>query len=131
MDLKQYFTERRGIGIMSTSNGAGVVDTALYARPHVLKEDEVAFIMRDRLTHANLQENAHANYLFLENGLGYGGVRLFLTRLDESNDQQLINKMSRRGRNPEEDRAGGERYLVRFRVDRALQLVGAEEILFE
>ncbi|MDD3620097.1 MAG: pyridoxamine 5'-phosphate oxidase family protein [Desulfobulbaceae bacterium] len=128
MKLNQYFEEKKGVGVMATSSAKGVVDAAVYSRPHVLSSDEVAFIMRDHLTHQNLQENRHANYLFIEEGGGYAGVRLFLTRIDESTDDKLISSMSRRSLSPEEDRARGEKFLVRFKVDRVLNLIGGEEI---
>lgn len=128
MNLNHYFTEKDGLGVMATSDARGVVDTAVYSRPHVLETDEIAFVMRDRLTRRNLLENGHANYLFIEEGEGYAGVRLFLTRIDESTDDRLIAAMTRRHLSPEEDRARGQKFLVRFRVDKVLKLIGAEEI---
>ena len=127
MKLEKYFAEKKGIGVMATSDSKGIVDTAIYSRPHVLSDDEAAFIMRDHLTHKNLQENRHANYLFLEEGQGYSGVRLFLTKIDESTDHELINSMTRRHLSPEEDKALGEKFLVRFKVDKVLNLIGPEQ----
>ena len=114
---------------MATSNAAGVVDTAIYSRPHVMEDDSLAFVMRDRLTHRNLQENSHANYLFLEKGGGYSGMRLFMTKVDETDDHDLIASMTRRHLSPEEDKAKGKKFLVRFKVDKALSLIGGQEIL--
>jgi len=73
MDLKAYFENTRGIGVMSTANSDGWVDSAIYSRPHVMDDGLLAFIMRDRLTHSNLQSNPHAAYLFVEQGAGYRG----------------------------------------------------------
>lgn len=128
MNLNHYFNDKEGLGVMATSDARGVVDTAVYSRPHVLERNEIAFIMRDHLTRHNLLENGHANYLFIEEGKGYAGIRLFLTRLDESTDNRLIESMSRRHLSPEEDRARGQKFLVRFRVDKVLNLIGADEI---
>jgi hypothetical protein len=128
MNLKDYFAETKGRGIMATGNAEGVVDTAIYSRPHVLKKDTVAFIMRDRLSHKNLQENGHANYMYMEPGAGYNGVRLFMTKIDETQDHTLIESMSRRHLSPEEDRAKGKKFLVYFKVSRVLNLIGGEEI---
>jgi len=129
MNLEAYFSEKKGVGVMATSDGSGVVDNAIYSKPHVEGIDTVIFIMRDRLTHKNLQQNKHACYLFLEDGRGYYGVRLFLTSLGESTDKDLIATMTRRHLSPEEDKAKGDKFLVRFRVNRVLSLVGGEEIL--
>ena len=131
MDLEHYFSEKTGIGVLATCNGKGVVDTAIYSRPHVLDKNEVAFIMRDRLTHKNLQENGHANYLFLESRQGYMGLRLFLTKTSESSDDDLIDAMTRRELTPEEDLARGEKFLVRFRVEKVLSLIGGEELTID
>lgn len=128
MKLEHYFSKNKGIGVMATSNNDGVVDTAIYSRPHVQGENKVAFIMRDHLTHMNLQENGHANYLFMEDGRGYSGVRLFLTKLEESSDHELIASMTRRSLSEEEDKALGGKFLVTFKVNKVLTLIGGKEI---
>lgn len=128
MNLENYFLEMKGFGVMATSDENGVVNTAIYSRPHVLGKNEVAFIMHDRLTHKNLKKNKHANYLFLKDGGGYNGVRLFLTKLDESTDQELIASLSKRHLSLEDDRLRGEKFLVRFSVDKAYNLIGGDEI---
>jgi len=80
MELKEYFENTRGIGVLSTADSEGKVDAAIYSRPHVLEDGMIAFVMRERLTHHNLQSNPHAVYLFIEEGPGFGGLRLFLTK---------------------------------------------------
>ena len=131
MNINEYFTENRGIGIIATSDKNGVVDTAIYSRPHVQGTDEVAFIMRDHLTHSNLQENKNANYMFLEEGPGSKGVRLFLTKVEESTDKDLIASLTRRHMSDEDDRLRGEKFLVRFKVDKVLTLIGGNEIAID
>ncbi|AMV71126.1 hypothetical protein JCM30471_29480 [Desulfuromonas carbonis] len=66
MDLEEYFTTRQGTGTLSTADRQGEVDAAIYARPHLQADGTLAMIMRDRLTHCNLQENPHAVYLSLD-----------------------------------------------------------------
>ena len=128
MKLKEYFSQKQGRGVMATGNAAGIIDTAVYSRPHVMEDNTIAFIMRDRLTHKNLQETSHANYLFMEKGDGYSGVRLFMTKIDETDDHDLIASLTRRHLSPEEDKAKGKKFLVRFNVDRVLTLIGGKEI---
>lgn len=77
MDLHKYFTTQKGTGIMSTADSQGRVDAAIYARPHMMEDGTLAMIMRDHLTHKNLQENPYAAYLFIEASPGHQGVRLF------------------------------------------------------
>jgi len=44
--------------------------------------------MRERLTHANLQENPHACYLFVETGKGFAGRRLYLSKVSEEKETE-------------------------------------------
>ncbi|HHB76545.1 MAG TPA: pyridoxamine 5'-phosphate oxidase family protein, partial [Desulfobulbus sp.] len=124
MNLKEYFSENKGIGIMATSDAEGVVDTAVYSRPHIMEDNIAAFIMRDRLTHKNLGENGNAGFLFIEGAKGYSGVRLFMTKIDETEDHELITSLTRRHLSRKEDAAKGKKFLVRFRVNKVLQLIG-------
>ena len=57
MQLKEYFNDTKGLGVLATADGEGKVDAAIYARPHFMEDGTLAFIMRDRLTHHNLQSN--------------------------------------------------------------------------
>jgi hypothetical protein len=122
MDLKKYFEEKKGFGVLSTADDQGKVDSAVYAKPHVMDEDTVAFIMADRLTHHNLQSNDHAAFLFREQGPGYQGIRLFLTKLREEQDTDLLYSLRRRKYPDDKDRP---RFLVFFKVDKTLPLIGA------
>jgi hypothetical protein len=125
MNLKEYFESQHGIGILSTADAEGRVDAAVYSRPHVFDDGTVAFVMRDRLTHHNVSQNAHAAYLFLEEGSRLGGVRLFLRKLKEAADHDLIAAMTRRHLTAEEDLAKGPKFLVTFAVEKVLPLIGA------
>jgi hypothetical protein len=122
-NLKEYFERAKGTGVLATADGEGHVDTAIYAKPHIMEKDTVAFIMAQRLTHQNLQTNNHAAYLFKEDGPGYKGIRLFLTRVREEEDSELLYSIrSKRYSGGKE--AGKPRFLVFFKVDKILPLVG-------
>jgi len=125
MDLKQYFEKHTGFGVLSTADKDGRVNAAVYARPHCFDDGTVGFIMPDRLTHSNLQSNAHATYLFRQDSKTddrqYDGVRLYLKKVAEDDDQERIVKLRRRAYG--DDRDG--RHLVIFSVDKELPLVGA------
>ena len=60
--------------------------------------------MRDHLTHHNVGSNPYATYLFIEDGSHYKGIRLFLKKVREDSDPELIAKMTRRHLTPEQDR---------------------------
>ena len=125
MDLKDYFETTRGLGILSTADDRGAVNAAVYARPHVVEDSTLAFIMRDRLTHHNLQSNPHAAYLFREDGGRYKGVRLHLTKIREESGTGAVKNLCRRCKI--DDKPDAARFLVAFNIDRELPLVGAGE----
>jgi hypothetical protein len=131
MDLKKYFKEHKGTGVLATADDKGKVNTAIYARPHIFDERTVAFIMRDRLSRQNLLKNGSANYLFVESGAAYKGMRLGLKMLDETADPELIASLSRRNITGKEYSADEARFVVRFTVEKGLALVGGDEIMFE
>lgn len=125
MDLQDYFADKKGTGILSTADRDGNVDCAIYARPHFTEEGTLAFIMRDRLSHKNLQSNPKAAYMFIEDGPGYKGKRLFLTKVKEEEDLERINALQRR-HYPDEQKLNAEaRFLVHFNVEKELPLVGS------
>ena len=122
MQLKEYFENTEGRGILATADGDGKVDTAIYGRPHFMDDRTIALIMRDRLSHHNLQSNSHACYMFIEKGPGYKGKRFFLTKVREEQDSELLQSLRRRQYINEKDEA---KFLVFFKIDKELPLVGA------
>jgi hypothetical protein len=128
MKLSEYFEKKKGRGVIATADSEGRVGVAVYARPHFIDEKTVVFIMADRLMHKNVQSNPHAAYLFLESGDKYVGKRLYMTRIKEEKDTDLIGKIRRRESCPAYDRYGDKtKYLVYFHVDKVLPLIGAKK----
>ncbi|MDH3557663.1 MAG: pyridoxamine 5'-phosphate oxidase family protein [Deltaproteobacteria bacterium] len=122
MKLKDYFESVKGRGVLATADADGKVDAAIYATPHFIDDDEtIAFIMRDRLSHHNLQSNSHAAYLFMESGGGFAGKRLFLTKTREEQDSELLNSLRRRTSPGDEKEP---KFLVFFQIDKVLPLIG-------
>lgn len=125
MDLKMYFEETSGFGVLATADADGRVDAAIYSRPHVIDETTVAFIMAEKLTHRNLTTNPHAVYLFRESRPGYLGKRLYLTKLKEEQDSPLIEQL-RRKKHAMEDESNHTRFLVYFHIDKIRPLTGSD-----
>ena len=122
MKLREYFESVKGRGVLATADADGKVDAAIYATPHFMDDDEtIAFIMRDRLSHHNLQSNSHAAYLFMESGGGFAGKRLFLTKTREEQDSELLNSLRRRTYSGDEKES---KFLVFFQIDKILPLIG-------
>jgi len=121
-ELQEYFENAKGFGVLATADSNGKVNAAIYSRPHFLEKDTVTFIMRDRLTHHNLQSNPSATFLFVEEGTGFHGKRLYLIKTREENNPELVKKIKRRKLNDENEEPT---FLVYFTVDKELPLIGA------
>ena len=121
MSLKKYFDSTKGLGVLTTADSEGNVDAAVYSRPHFMEDGIIAWIMRDRLSHHNLKSNPRATFLFKEEGSGYKGKRLYLTRVKEEKNTQLLESLRRR-KTAYPD--GEDRFLVYFKLDKELPLVG-------
>ncbi len=123
-DLKQYFEQTEGTGVLATAGSDGQVNAAVYARPHILDDGTAALIMRNRLTRKNLKENPNAAYLFIEDGPGYRGCRLYLTKTGEDTDPERIRGLRRRCPTTDTDPDKTDLFLVTFQIDNVLPLVG-------
>ena len=123
MSLRDYFESVEGMGVLGTADAEGNVDLAVYARPHVVDDETVAFVMGDRTSHANVAANPRAAYLFVEKGPGYQGKRLHLTRTREETDPERVEAVRREGRKGR-DYGDSQAFLVYFKVDRIRPAVG-------
>ncbi|MBB5348658.1 pyridoxamine 5'-phosphate oxidase family protein [Desulfoprunum benzoelyticum] len=121
-ELQEYFENSKGFGVLATADSNGKVNAAIYSRPHFLEKETVTFIMRDRLTHHNLQSNPSATFLFVEEGAGFQGKRLYLKKTREENNPELVKKIKRRKLNDDNEEPT---FLVYFTVEKELPLIGA------
>ena len=127
--LAEYFEKTAGRGVLATADRDGRVDAAIYARPHVLGEEEVCFVMADRLTHSNVQQNPKAVYLFTEEENKHEGRRLFLSKVSETSDPEAIAKIARKKlcTHCSDDSIKEKKYfLVTFKIEKVLPLVSGE-----
>lgn len=117
MELKDYFENSKGIGVLATSDSSGNVNAAIYARPHIDDDGNAKFIMADRLSHANVVDNPNAAYIFKEEGFGYKGKRLILKMIAEETDVEKIDQLRRRKKEePCEESEGKITFLVTFKI---------------
>ncbi len=126
MDLKKYFDSIKGLGVLSTADEKGKVNAAVYSKPQVIDDTHVAFIMGDKLTHANLKSNPHAVFLFKEDGIDYQGKRVYLKKESETDNQELISRTCKREYSGVycEPHYVKNYFLVTFVVELVLPLVG-------
>ena len=123
MNLSEYFQDAKGRGVLATSDSDGNVDIAIYSRPYIIEEKKIAFSMLERLSYANVQSNPKAAYMFIEQGQGYNGTRLYLTKCGEEKDPERIieiKKQHSKTYNPEET----HKHLVYFSIDKSRPLIG-------
>jgi len=123
MNLAEYFKDIKGLGVLATSDSEGNIDVAVYSRPYIIDETTIAFSMLERLSYSNIQSNPKAAYMFAEEGSGYLGKRLYLTKTGEETEPERIEeikKQHQKKREPDEK----VRHLVYFSVDKIRPLVG-------
>lgn len=125
MSLSEYFENAKGHGVLATADAQGKVNVAVYSRPHFIDEENVAYIMTERLTHENLKSNPHAAYIFIEAGDKFIGKRLYLTKTKEETNPDAIAKIRwRKSYTVPEGQQNDKRYLVYFHIDKILPLIG-------
>jgi len=123
MSLAEYFENIKGLGVLATSDAEGNVDIAVYSRPYIIDEKTIAFSMLEKLSYSNIQSNPRAAYMFVEQGEGYAGKRLHLTKTGEEKDPKrikAIKQQHKKTREPDEK----VRHLIYFTVDKIRTLVG-------
>jgi len=121
--MAQYFENIKGLGVLATSDCEGNVDIAVYSRPYIIDEKTIAFNMLERLSYSNIQSNPRAAYMFVEQGEGYAGKRLHLTKTgEEKNPERIkaIKQQHKKTREPDKK----VRHLIYFTVDKIRPLVG-------
>ena len=124
MDLKSYFENTEGTGILATADSDGTVDIAIYAKPEVIDESTIAFVMKERLSHQNLKTNLSAAYMFIEKGEGYKGYRLYLSKIREEINSSVVQEFIKKQpviASPKDD---SNKYIVFFHIENVYPLVG-------
>jgi hypothetical protein len=120
MKITDYFKTAKGMGILATADSKGAVDIAVYAKPHIIDDENIAFIMAEKLTYENLKSNPHAAYMFIEEEEKVKGMRLFLKKTKEEKESSKIDEIRRK----EYPNLKGKEALVYFHVEKILPLVG-------
>ena len=124
MSLAEYFETIKGTGILATSDSDGNVDLAVYSRPYVIDENKVAFSMLDRTSFSNLGSNPKAAYMYIEQGEGYSGKRLYLIKTGEETNQQRIEEIKSKRPRKHPGTADVAKHFVYFEIEKVRPLVG-------
>jgi hypothetical protein len=97
LNLSELF-KKEGRGVIATSNMHGEVNVAVYAAPHVIDDETLAWGMTEGRTHSNVMENPSAAYLYMYAGAGYSGVRLGLKLKKIENSGEMLDAIKARTR---------------------------------
>ncbi|MGO9380063.1 MAG: pyridoxamine 5'-phosphate oxidase family protein [Dissulfurispiraceae bacterium] len=97
MKLSELF-KSEGRGVIATSNRQGEVNVAIYAAPHVVDDETLAWGMTEGRTYNNVMDNPNAAYLYMYAGSGYAGVRLSLKLKGIENSGEMLDTIKRRTR---------------------------------
>jgi hypothetical protein len=89
MKFEELFSSP-GLGVMSTAAADGNVNSAVYARPHVIDDTTLVWGMTDRRTYQNVIENRKAAFLFKTATPGFSGVRLTLELTKTEEEGELL-----------------------------------------
>lgn len=92
MKLFELFANQ-GLAVLSTAAADGSVNSAIYARPHVIDEQTMVWGMTDGRTYRNITENPQASFLFKASGHGFSGVRLALELLKTEESGPMLEKI--------------------------------------
>jgi hypothetical protein len=92
MKLAELFPEG-GRGIIGTADANGIVNLAVFAIPHVIDDETLAWGFGEGRSIANLRQNPHASYLYLAPSRGYSGWRLTLTMTGEEGEGDLLGEI--------------------------------------
>jgi hypothetical protein len=84
-ELTTLFNKRPRIGSLSTANGKGEVNVAVFGSPQMIDENTVVMGIGKNRTFMNLQENPKAVFIVMEPGktlADWKGARVYLEALD-------------------------------------------------
>ena len=79
--LMEYFNKSPRIGMLSTADKAGNVDSGVFGSPHMTDDRTVVMGLGKNRTLANLQQNPHAVFLIMEPSadfMDWKGIRVYL-----------------------------------------------------
>ena len=125
MTFSEYFEKAKGIGVLATTDAAGQVNQAIYAKPLFLEKDDdgtCSFIMAQPPDPRQRRPQPQHSYLFIEEGKDFVGKRLSMIVREEEFDPEKIKAIRRRNNLPISDEEC--KYLVHFHIEGVRPLIG-------
>lgn len=112
-----------GRGVIATASKEGEVNTAVYALPHVVDAETVAWGMTDGRTWNNVRQNPHAAYVYFAPGDGFHGARLTLSLLRTEDSGEMLARIRKRTAAASAGSPEAVKHVAYFRVDETRPLV--------
>lgn len=122
MELKEYFANTNGRAFLSTMDNDGNVDSAVYSSPQFFDDGRIGLIMSENLSYTNVQANPQVCLLFVEHGERDKGKRLYLKKVGETDDKDVIEPLLEESMHDSDEDA--VRHLVYFELVKERPLVG-------
>jgi len=105
-----------GRGVIGTASKSGVVNMAVYAVPHVVDAETVAWGMTDGRTWNNIRENPNASYTYFAPGDGFRGARLTLALSRTEDSGEMLAKIRERTGNSSPGNPEAVKHVAYFKV---------------
>ena len=94
--LREVFNKRPRIGALSTSDGKGNVNVAVFGSPQMIDDNTIVMGIGNNRSYRNLQENPKAAFIIMEPGSTapeWKGVRVYLEAVSIETAGELYNKI--------------------------------------
>ncbi len=95
-ELREVFNKRPRIGALSTSDGKGNVNVAVFGSPQMIDDNTIVMGIGNNRSYRNLQENPKAAFIIMEPGSTapeWKGVRVYLEAVSIESAGELYNKI--------------------------------------
>jgi len=95
-ELMEVFNKRPRIGALSTSDGKGNVNVAVFGSPQMIDDNTIVMGIGNNRSYRNLQENQKAAFIIMEPGSTapeWKGVRVYLEAVSIESAGELYNKI--------------------------------------
>ena len=97
-ELMELFNKRPRIGILSTSNNVGDVNSAVFGSPQMIDENTVVMGIGENRSFRNLQRNPKAAFIVVEPGetvMDWKGARVYLEAVDMETSGEFYDQIKK------------------------------------
>jgi hypothetical protein len=95
-ELREMFNKRPRIGALSTTDGKGNVNVAVFGSPQMIDDNTIVMGIGNNRSYRNLLENSKAAFIIMEPGQTapeWKGVRVYLEAVTIESAGELYNKI--------------------------------------